>query len=390
MRFSPCALISPPLHFCRHVQLQLECFYDRYKLTVYNNLFVGIVYGEGQQTCCCDFSLRHIVLSIAGVYIVLYVASVHILLGKPGFTSSRSKIVMFAITTFTFVLGIISLVLQTALEFQQTWWLLDHTAANVWPLGRIGSVSIVVETIRRLMVHLYKSSLPSAQLMAVQYILSDIICAWRAVVLWNRDKHVTALLLFLVIGTTGTYKGSLVVVHPVLIRDQSSIPIIADDFGPLLVVFPILGTNLVSTALIAMKAWQYRVSIKKHLGKGTGSVRVDRVFALLIEVRFCLLPAFGYDLLPLILYVILTFNLNTTVMHNALLFVSGLYPTLIVILVAMQKSPVEDYSTYSTGIQFASAPALAPPSAGNTPSFVYTIYHEHTNDSDERVDPRCL
>ncbi|KAH9032245.1 hypothetical protein EDB85DRAFT_2145623 [Lactarius pseudohatsudake] len=340
-----------------------NALYDQYKLTVYNSLFVGIVYG---------------------VYIVLYVASVHILLGKPGFTSSRSKIVMFAITTFTFVLGIISLVLQTALEFQQTWWLLDHTAANVWPLGRIGSVSIVVETIRRLMVHLYNASLPSAQLMAVQYILSDIVCAWRAVVLWNRDKHVTALLLFLVIGTTAAVGCELgLSLIPILSPPYVSIPIIADDFGPLLVVFPILGTNLVSTALIAMKAWQYRVSIKKHLGKGTGSVRVDRVFALLIE------SGFVYCCLW-ILYVILTFNLNTTVMHNALLFVSGLYPTLIVILVAMQKSPVEDYSTYSTGIQFASAPALAPPSAGNTASFVYTIYHEHTNDSDERVRSAVL
>ncbi|KAH9173212.1 hypothetical protein EDB89DRAFT_2068972 [Lactarius sanguifluus] len=290
--------------------------------------------------------------------------------------------VMFSITTFTFVLGIISLVLQTALEFQQTWWLLDPTAENVWPLGRIGSVSIVAETIRRLMVQLHNASLPSAQLMPVQYILSDIICAWRAVVLWNRDKHVTALLLFLVLGTTGTYKRLLVVVIlliPILSPPYVSIPIIADDLGPLLVVFPILGTNLVSTALIAMKAWQYRVSIKKHLGKGTGSVRVDRVFALLIE------SGFVYCCLW-ILYVILTFNLNTTVMHNALLFVSGLYPTLIVILVAMQKSPVENYSTYSTGIQFASAPALArAPSAGNTPSFVYPIHHEHTSDSDERL-----
>ncbi|KAH8993720.1 hypothetical protein EDB92DRAFT_376200 [Lactarius akahatsu] len=323
-----------------------NAFYDQYKLTVYDNLVVGIVYGA---------------------YVVLYVASVHILLGKPGFSSSRSKMVMFGITTFTFVLGIISLVLQTALEFQQTWWLLDHTAANVWPLGRIGAVSIVVETIRRLM-----------------YILSDIICAWRAVVLWNRDKHVTALLLFLVLGTTAAVGCELgLSLIPILSPPYVSIPIIADDFGPLLVVFPILGTNLVSTALIAMKAWQYRVSIKKHLGKGTGSVRVDRVFALLIE------SGFVYCCLW-ILYVILTFNLNTTIMHNALLFVSGLYPTLIVILVAMQKSPVEDYSTYSTGIQFASAPALAPPSAGNTPSFVYTVYHEHTNDSDERVPSAAL
>ncbi|KAH8991857.1 hypothetical protein EDB86DRAFT_2933376 [Lactarius hatsudake] len=51
-------------------------------------------------------------------------------------------------------------------------------------------------------------------------------------------------------------------------------------------VGPTLATNLISTGLIAWKAWQHRVSVRKHLGEGTGSVRVDRVFALLIESGF--------------------------------------------------------------------------------------------------------
>ena len=37
----------------------------------------------------------------------------------------------------------------------------------------------------------------------IQYILSDIICAWRAVVLWNRDKRVIAILLLFILGTIG-------------------------------------------------------------------------------------------------------------------------------------------------------------------------------------------
>lgn len=60
--------------------LDNAAFYFQYKLTVYCNLFVGIVYGEGQVTrrCCLRFSVT--VLYFAGVYIVLYVTSVHILL----------------------------------------------------------------------------------------------------------------------------------------------------------------------------------------------------------------------------------------------------------------------------------------------------------------------
>jgi hypothetical protein len=48
------------------------------------------------------------------------------------------------------------------------------------------------------------SSGPLDTLNVVQYILSDIICAWRAVVLWNRDKRVIAILLLFILGTIGT------------------------------------------------------------------------------------------------------------------------------------------------------------------------------------------
>jgi hypothetical protein len=39
---------------------------------------------------------------------------------------------------------------------------------------------------------------------AVQYILCDIICAWRTVVLWNRDNHIIAILVLFILGTVGT------------------------------------------------------------------------------------------------------------------------------------------------------------------------------------------
>ncbi|KAH9173222.1 hypothetical protein EDB89DRAFT_2228935 [Lactarius sanguifluus] len=344
-------------------------YYSQYKLTVYDNLFVSIVYG---------------------VYIVLYVASLHVLLSTPGFTSSRPRMFMFGITTFMFALAIIALVLQTAFGFQQMKLLLDFTDTNVWPFSRISAVFIVVETFRRLM-----------------YILSDIVCAWRAVVLWNRDKRVIAILLLFILGTTGTYKGPLLVVVvcssgptlvaaagcelglsviPIFRPPYNSVPITA-NYGPLIMVGPTLATNLISTGLIAWKAWQHRVSVRKHLGEGTGSVRVDRVFALLIESGFIYCCLW-------IVYLISAFNVmpnpGFTVMNNVLLFVSGLYPTLIIILVAMQRSPVKYYATYSTGMQFARGPALAPPRAGDMSPYVYTICRENANDSDKQVPSEVL
>ena len=51
----------------------------------------------------------------------------------------------------------------------------------------------------------------------------------------------------------------------------------------------------------------------------------------------------------------------------------------------MQKSPVEYYSTYSTGMQFTSGPALGPPRAAGMPRHVYTIHREYASDSDTQV-----
>ncbi|KAH9014579.1 hypothetical protein EDB83DRAFT_2321463 [Lactarius deliciosus] len=317
-----------------------------YKLTVYNNLFVGIVYG---------------------IYIVLYTASVHILLGKPGFTSSQPRMFMFGVTTFMFVLGSVTLVLEAALGFKEIRLILDPTAETVSSVYRTNVVFAVAEAITRLM-----------------YILSDIICAWRAVVLWNRDKRIIAVLLLFIFGTiaaAGCELGLRLV--PIF---KSGLPFLSTiqvgtivNAGPLIMVGPTLATNLVSTGLITWKAWQYRISIRKHLGEGNGSVRVERVFALLIESGFLYCC-------PWILYFISAFGVipepGFAVMDGVVLYASGSYPTLVIILVAMQKSSIEHYSTHSSRMQFASGPALGPTRTGDT---VYTIRREYASDSDTHI-----
>ncbi|KAH9014614.1 hypothetical protein EDB83DRAFT_2441309 [Lactarius deliciosus] len=83
------------------------------------------------------------------------------------------------------------------------------------------------------------------------YILSDIICAWRAVVLWNRDKRLIAILLLLILGTTaatGCELGLNFLPQFGRTRFQS-------NFGPLIMVGPTLATHVVSTRLVAWKAW---------------------------------------------------------------------------------------------------------------------------------------
>ncbi|KAH9010952.1 hypothetical protein EDB83DRAFT_380543 [Lactarius deliciosus] len=318
---------------------------DSYGLTVYDNLIVGIIYG---------------------VYIVLYITSAHILLRKPGFTSSRPRMVMFGITTFMFAMGIIALVLEIVLGFQE---IQDPT--TTWSTYGINVAFAIEATITRLM-----------------YILSDIICAWRAVALWNRDKRVIAILLLLILGTTvaGGYELGVTLRPnfefntPYYYSIQDSlVPETTGDSGPLIMVGPTLGTNLVSTGLIAWKAWQHRVSFRKYLHEGSGSVIVERVLALLIESGFiycCLWVVYlisALDVIP-----------GFIVMEHVLFFSSGLYPTLIIILVAMQKSLIE-YSTCSTRMQFANGPALGQTRAGDMPRHLYPIRREYASSSDMHI-----
>ncbi|KAH9053129.1 hypothetical protein EDB87DRAFT_288508 [Lactarius vividus] len=73
---------------------------------------------------------------------------------------------MFGINTFMFALGVITLVLRNVLGFQDIQYFLGTTSTDTWSFDRIFVILFVVGTIARLM-----------------YILSDIICAWRGVVL---------------------------------------------------------------------------------------------------------------------------------------------------------------------------------------------------------------
>jgi hypothetical protein len=306
-----------------------DFYYSQYKEAVSDNLITGMVYGA---------------------YIVVYVTSAYVLLKKPGFTSSPPRMFMFGITTFIFALGIIALVLSTVLGCRLMKAILMNSDLDSSFLVS----SAVWATMTRLM-----------------YILSDIICSWRTVVLWNRDKRVIAILLFFILGST---------VAAVLDLYFSLIPVFGaanrsiEDPGKvgeralLFVVLPTLATNLLSTGLIAWKAWERRGPVKIHLSDGGGSVRVDRVFALLIESGFIYCCIW-------VLYAISVFGVFLDPGFIAMAGVAGLYPTLIIILVSTQMSPVEHYSSKMR------VPALGLPRDSSISQNVISIHRESTSDS---------
>ena len=68
---------------------------------------------------------------------------------------------MFSITTFMFVLGLIALVLETALGFQQMQLFLDPTSGGIWSSTHTNIIIAVGATITRIMVRLEQRCHPS-------------------------------------------------------------------------------------------------------------------------------------------------------------------------------------------------------------------------------------
>jgi hypothetical protein len=122
---------------------------------------------------------------------------------RPGCLSSPASVCMFGITTFMFVLGLVALVLDSTPGFQQMQLLLDSTSSGIWSSTKTNIIIAVGATITRIMARLLDSTrCPSMLTLTNQYILSDVICAWRAVVLLNKDKRVIANLTLFILGTT--------------------------------------------------------------------------------------------------------------------------------------------------------------------------------------------
>ncbi|EIM89207.1 uncharacterized protein STEHIDRAFT_154886 [Stereum hirsutum FP-91666 SS1] len=123
-----------------------------------------------------------------------------------------------------------------------------------------------------------------------------------------------------------------------------------------------LSTNLVATGLIGFKAWRYRRTIKVNLGDTSVHSRTSapKIMLLLIEsgVLYCLFwmlligmnVSFATEV---------TMNLNVrftgSILQDASVQLSGIYPITIIVLVALRKSVADilltepDLSTFQAG-----------------------------------------
>ncbi|TFL03372.1 hypothetical protein BDV98DRAFT_503949 [Pterulicium gracile] len=173
-------------------------------------------------------------------------------------------------------------------------------------------------------------------------IIGDSVVIWRAWVISNRHKAIFAPIIFLLAATAFA------------IIDVICLTEVEDDVSHTTSIPPgsrtctwsepiawalSLCTNILSTSIIAWQVWSHRRFMKNELGNRYPRSRSERVLVLLVESGFiyCL-----FWFTQLVLFLPLS-RANRAIWAFEVLApfgdqISGLYPTIIIVLVNMQHS----------------------------------------------------
>ncbi|KAI0752532.1 hypothetical protein C8Q80DRAFT_1267072 [Daedaleopsis nitida] len=193
--------------------------------------------------------------------------------------------------------------------------------------------------------------------LTVNVVLGDAVVWWRALVLWQRcpaRRCVYSIFLVcitlipgVVVTTQACNSGS----SPILLSSGGSSATVSsgsfyirDEWGLAASVLSLLA-NFLSTSLIAYKAWEHRRLVRLGLGRGSARTRVEKALALLIEsgTIYCVLW------ILIVAYQAGSITMSPTayiyrfhfIVEGCLIALIAIYPTLIVILVAMNQSQCE-------------------------------------------------
>ncbi|THU81331.1 hypothetical protein K435DRAFT_475815 [Dendrothele bispora CBS 962.96] len=183
----------------------------------------------------------------------------------------------------------------------------------------------------------------------IDYVIGDAIVVWRAWVLFERWS-IPRITLFICLT------GTIVTTFVDLGLNIRSYPETLNGAIRLIMPLPLLITNFVATSLIAYKAWQYRSFLNRNssdraspsLGNRTRSFgpsrsKVEGVLYLLVESGwvYCMI----WMVAIIALFPVMPPS-GVSYMSAILPFLTSIYPTIVIILVSIQKSPLH-YSSQS-------------------------------------------
>jgi len=281
------------------------------------------------------------------IFTVLIVTSTCILLSNGGL-HTRAKQVMLTLTLVMYVLS----TLDWAIDVRRLWTDLKRSLPaelSSPPLDetRLNEVNTALHIIQSITNNICT-------------LLSDLIVCWRVCVFYNNDKRVRGTAIFLIVALaagiitcnlTQIGQGFPRIVHlHILVSRQLEIDVVTLILSALV--------NIWATGMIAWRAWKSRREFQRYLENQTTAGFAESVLTFFVETGTI------YTVLWILKNVIIIPEVeNTSYTDYAAVVMyqmTGMYPTLLIVFVALQKSHLEHQFTYpGTGEQGTVTPFSA-------------------------------
>ncbi|KAL1752988.1 hypothetical protein FB107DRAFT_277140 [Schizophyllum commune] len=252
-------------------------------------------------------------MAILGFHGALFLMSAYLLVQK-GLRTSLARRWLLLMTTLMFTISIASVVCATDFYVRS----IDNYSLDDLPVDR---------------ALMLRESLTSNFGLRINLLLSDIIVVWRAWVLWPDSLWARLIMAIALFGSVGGVIVSSIFLFLAKLTDVAFLDWL--NTSPILTV-PLFFTNIVACVMVGIKVWDYRQNVKAYIGNaGNHGASIERTLLLILEsgVVYCLLWLFlllsGVEVLS---------DDSNTVLLSVAVSVAGLYPTIIIILVALEKS----------------------------------------------------
>jgi len=171
----------------------------------------------------------------------------------------------------------------------------------------------------------------------INYILSDGIVLWRAWVLWNRE-----FLLFIPPLISLACTVGITLASAIYYCVKSDKVLFGEGVLPLEVLaraldFFVIGTNLWATSLVFIRAWQHKRLLRSLSVKQTIRSNTEKTLIFLVESG-------GIYLFIWIVHISTSLtgsSAASSFFAGALVQFTGMYPTMIIIVVTMRRSTAD-------------------------------------------------
>ncbi|KAK7471921.1 hypothetical protein VKT23_000023 [Stygiomarasmius scandens] len=191
-------------------------------------------------------------------------------------------------------------------------------------------------------------------LLRLNFVFSDGIVIWRTWSLFPYKTPIKVLLSLCLLGSSACiFVDAGMYAQKVL---RGGFDAVDDPRQTMIVILPLLITNLVATTLVGYMAWNHRKDIQRNLkASAKMSSRIQKILLLLLESGLIYCGIWISN----IFVIIFSKNISAPslgIYSDAMPFIAALYPVLIIMLTTLEdyKSGPENEMVVSRSIKFAS------------------------------------